>query len=177
MTRVELATLAYRLLAVFFFLQAMMQAPTLFLWLTFGTHDGAEMYLLSVVAGSGTLVVLSVAAFLASGGLARRTFRDEGVALPGWSSEAVLRTGLALLGVWSIVKALPLAVRLGIYFFDGQPDYAIQSVGSELTYALVQVVVGVLLFMQARGISQLWKATQEFGLKPELNEPVPPKDS
>jgi len=179
MTRVDLAKLAYRLLALYFFLRAMIQVPNLVLFWLFDTDTGgAQPYVLAMLAGSGVLAVVSAAAFLGAGTLARWTFRDESPVLPAWNPSAVMRIGLALIGAWAVVNALPTIVGLGVPFLledEVSRVYAVRGLRTQLPLAVAQLAIGLLLFLQAGGLARLWERMQGFGLQPtDLHQPDPP---
>lgn len=110
-----------------------------------GDRAEAVTYAITLFIGTLIAVLLGIALVLMRGRLADRLFAADTGPLAGRDVQAV---ALSVLGCYFAIGAIPRLVGFG-----RRIDWA----------AITQLVLGVALFLGARGVARLWSAARSAG--------------
>jgi hypothetical protein len=166
MTRIDIASLAFKLAGIYALFQALGQVQ--YLGFLFPSPLGGtnQTVIISVTAASlGSLIASGCVLIAASHSLASWMFPEElGRETPRIRVLAVQGAAFSVIGVFFAAGALPSLVGTGVQWL--QP-------GGGLPWAMtlqsiIAIVVGVGLFFGGHGLARLWSKLRYAGLRQEL---------
>lgn len=153
MTTRDLVSLAMKIIGVYYLVQSAA------LFLSIFTSGGFTLQSPFFVQSAGLLALVLLLLF-GSGAIARLFVPEErnstvssGLSLGDW--QAIF---FSAIGVSTIVQAL--RSLSGFFYY---PKHQMQT--QVLVSGIVMIIIGLLLFAQARGLANLWRSIQEQVLK------------
>ena len=110
-------------------------------------------------------LVSSFVLILKSDAIARRLVPDEQTTLsPGIDADTIRSLAFCIIGVFFLMKAFPKFTQFAINYVvlkrmdDPKHSYTLYG---QFAALVVQIVIGAALFLQADGLSRLWKNLRE----------------
>ncbi len=169
MTKQEIALLALRLLGIYCFIQALTFLASS---LSLVGMNVAEMGLSrSLMVAGATLPIMGyllagVVLLMFGGKISGKMINQDkhaGAPATGIATRDVQTLAFSIVGIYLIAASLPsfasLLWTIAYYYRKGGPDLAragVENVWRHAIQVIVEFVVGVGLFLGARGVSSLW---------------------
>lgn len=117
---------------------------------------------IAISVGAALLYVLACLLLVfQSDAIARRIAPDEPAMLaPGMDADTIQALAFCILGLVLLTKSIPELAQSGVYYFmiEGEQYQASSRVlYSQLVSTVIQFVIGLVLFLQADGLTGIWK--------------------
>jgi len=168
-TRHELAALALRLMGVYVWIHLLELSTVLLSPTKYWTTPGSAVTLgvLVLAYGGGGFIL-----FRFAGAWARYLLpgpRETGVHIrvSGFDLQAI---AFSVAGVWLAAGAVPTLCLGLIYYFFKSPTGWLGARWPGLWGTIVQLVLGIALFLGSRGLSIFWHKLRTGGVQPVLKE-------
>lgn len=163
-SRLDVAVIALRLIGIYILVQAALLAAMLIPGVVgvFSLSTVLEELVFPLVLIAGVAGV-GVCLLVFSEWIGRRILpRDGGGPAEGASDSLTWQAiAFAVLGVYLVAESMPGIVANTVYGFNESG-----IMGAQRLSDLVQIVVGVVLFFQARGLAGLWHKLRTAGTHP-----------
>lgn len=166
-SRLDVAVIALRLIGLYLLLQCVLLG-IMFVPGMFTSFSGSQLTWLELAAPLGFyagMVGVGICLIVFSEGMGRRLLpRGGGAPSAGAPDGAAWQAiAFAVVGVYLVASTLPQLVTNTLYSIRDETDYMQPQMLSDL----LEITLGVLLFLQARGLARFWHKLRSAGTQAE----------
>jgi len=162
----QLASLVLKLFGIFLLIRHLRYLSMVFSLSNATGYNGPSCFVntvgLAISVGAGLLYLLACLLLVfKSDAIARRLAPDEQAMLaPGVDADTIQTLAFCILGLILMTKSIPELAQSGVAYFMtecGLSQVHSRLLCSQLVATLIQFVIGLVLFLQADGLTGFWK--------------------